>query len=254
MSSYIKKRNEILENWTVEEGSSMRDVHKLKVIVDSMRRSKRKLKVSKVCRIYRGQLVDKSIVDKSKKGDIVLPNLILSSWTKSLSSAALYSSPNGYQGSGHNKVPFVFYTKYDFNKKLGLDLECLPGYDYYPEEKKVKSRDACECYNKSNTIDKDREVIVYNSDFVLKLDTMKLAFMNAREQEIQLNISSKRILEGINSMFKNESWLPFSGRVFYPQQLPDVKAKILNKGYTEDMISKLHMYIRCTVVVSNLKP
>ena len=78
--------------------------------------------------------------------------------------------------------------------------------------------------------------------------------MNAREQEIQLNVSGKRILEGIedNSMFKNESWLPFSSRVFYPQQLPDVKAKILNKGYTEDMISKLHMYIRCTVVVLNL--
>lgn len=253
MTSYSKKRNAILENWTVEQGSSMRDVHKLKVIVDSMRRSQRKLKVSKVCRLYRGQLVDKSIIHS--EGDVVIPNPRLSSWTKSLSSAALYSSPNGYQGSGHNKVPFVFYTKYNFNRQLGLDLECLPGYDYYPDEKKVKSRDACECYNKRNTIDKDREVIVYRSNFILKLDTMKLAFMNARDQEIQLDISSKRILEGIedNSMFKYESWLPFSSRVFYPQQLPDVKAKILNKGYTEDMISKLHMYIRCTVVVSNLK-
>ena len=254
MTSYGKKRNAILENWTVEEGSSMRDVHKLKVIIDSMRRSQRKLKASKVCRIYRGQLVHKDSVHS--EGVVVIPNHRLSSWTKSLSSAALYSSPNGYQGSGHNKIPFVFHTKYNFNRQLGLDLECLSGYDYYPDEKKVKSRDACECYNKRNIIDKDREVIVYRSNFVLKLDTMKLAFMNSRDQEIQLNISSKRILEGIedNSMFKNESWLPFSDRVFYPQQLPDVKAKILNKGYTEDMISKLHMYIRCTVDVSNLKP
>jgi hypothetical protein len=251
MTNYIKKRNAILSNWTVEEGSSMRDVHKLKVIIDSMRRLQRKLKVSKVCRLYRGQLVH---VDSIRRGgDVVIPNPRLSSWTKSLSSAALYSLPNGYQGSGHNKIPFVFYTKYNFNRQLGLDLECLSDYDYYPDEKKVKSRYVCECYNERNVVDKDREVIVYKSNFVLKLDTMKLAFMNNCDQEIQINISSKRILKGIqdNSMFKNESLFPFSSRVFYPQQLPDVKAKILNKGYTEDMISKLHMYIRCTVVVQN---
>lgn len=262
MNSYnIEKRNAILDNWTIEEGSSMKETDNLNIIIDSMRESQIKLNqrnVSKVCRLYRGQLVDIKNIHKVGEYNIVLSNAKLSSWTKSLSSAALYSSPNGYQGSGHNKIPFVFHTKYNFNEMLGLDLECLPNYNYYPEERKINTvGDTCECYHEPSVLDKDREVIIYSSNFILNTNTLKLAFMNSFEEEIQLNISSTRILEGIadGSLFKNESWFRFLGfknLLFYPQQLPEVNEKLFIKGYTEDMIANLHIYIRCTVDVANV--
>ena len=261
MNSYIEKRNTILDNWGLEEGSSMKDTDNLNIIIDSMRESQMKLNkrnVSKVCRLYRGHLVDLKNIHQIGDYNIVLSNAKLSSWTKSLSSAALYSSPNGYQGSGHNKIPFVFHTKYNFNEKLGLDLECLPNYNYYPDERKINMvGDTCECYHESSVLDKDREVILYSSNFILNTNTLKLAFMNVFEEEIQLNFSSNRILQGIEdgSLFKNESWFRFLGfksLIFYPQQLPEIKEKLFNIGYTEDMITNLHIYIRCTVDVANV--
>jgi len=305
MNSYIKERNEILYNWTSKEGSSMKDREAQSVfIIDEMRESQIELNqrnVSKVCRLYRGHLLDKKIIHQI--GDkIVLSNTKPSSWTKSLSVAASYSSPNGDQGSGHNTIPFVFHTKYNFNEKLGLDLECLKNFNYYPDERKIDMQtplapprkphtkrpftttrdhpatlqqkraklppgrdanmqegggDTCECYHESSVLDKDREVILFSSNFILNTNTMKLAFMNAFEEEIQLSFSSDRILQGIEdgSLFKNESWfrfLSFKSLIFYPQQLPEVKEKLINIGYTEDMIANLHIYIRCTVDVVNV--
>ena len=264
----IEKRNEILHNWTKEEGSSMDTVYTIHIIQSMIDENKqlKKMNKRKICRLYRGQLVDKNLVQK--KNNVTLINNKLSSWTKSLLSASIYSRPNGYQGAGINKIPFVFSTKYDFKQKLGLDLECLKNYDYYPDVPKKMLRkgrmelsgnedDDCQCYHESFVIDKDREVIIYNSEFDLDLNSLKLSFTNAFDEEIQLSMSAKKILKSIadESIFKNESWFKFIGfksLIFFPQQIPEIREKLVDKGMTDVMIDNLNMYIRCTVNISNI--
>jgi len=294
MKINIEKRNEILDNWTIEEGSSMNDPKNLSIIIDSMKEEQSNiLKTTKIknCRIYRGHLLDLNIF-RSKKtqnnGDKTMNFFLnkLSSWTKSKLSATMYCQPNGYQGNGKNKIPFVFHTMFDFRQKLGLDLECLSNYTYYKnirtcyggaknklhtkpwegnernqrnQRKKAiphEIEDTCSCnYTNDDVKDKDREVILYNSDIVIDLDSLELAYTNLFEEEITLTNDTNYILNVINdeSIFYNESSfkvLWFKNLIFHPERLPKIKKKLHDSGLTDDMIAKVKIYVKCRVIIN----